>query len=193
LVRDNQPLEHEFCFGANSELVARHDRPKPWGSVPKESCSLDMTDYVSPGNIRYSQRLSRRSGPESIDVRVEKWEAVKQFDANVFVAPPNSTVWDWCSTPDIKMPKNAQPQSVADVLTQSFKGTGHLPYLAVYEVVGTDGVAKQITELFSLPQSAMKEFMPQQRHSYWPVHVCNGKPIPYENIFYIWPLLLKLH
>jgi hypothetical protein len=29
LVGDNQTLEHEFCFNTNSELVSRHDRPRP--------------------------------------------------------------------------------------------------------------------------------------------------------------------
>jgi len=192
LVGDNQTLEHEFCFDANSELVSRHDRPRPHSSVSKEAYSLDMTDYVSLESMRYPRRLSKRFGPESIDVNVEKWETVKQFDAKVFVPPPNSTVWNWCSTPEVKTPKNAQQQVLSAILSQSFTANGRLPYLAVYQIIGTDGMAKQTTDLFSSPESAMKEFTSEQRRGPWPVHVCNGKPVEYESIFTFWPLLPKL-
>jgi hypothetical protein len=192
LVGDHKLLENEFCFNTNSELVSRHERPEPYGPVLRGTYSLDMVDYVRLGNIRYPQHLSRRVGPESIDATVQKWETVKQFDANVFSPPPNSTVWDWCSTPEIQMPQNTRQQSLSAALDQSVAGTGHPPYLAVYQIVGTDGIAKQNTELFSSPESLMKEFMSQQSHERWPIPVCNGKPVQYEHIFMYWALLPKL-
>jgi hypothetical protein len=151
-----------------------------------------MTDYVSLGNLRYPQHLSRCSGPESIEVKVEKWETVKQFDAKVFAPPSNSTAWDWCAAPEIKTPKNAQPQVLSAILSQSLTANGRLPYLAVYQIIGTDGIAKQTTELFSSPESAMKEFASEQHRGPWLVHVCNGKPVEYENVFIFWPLYSKI-
>ena len=128
----------------------------------------------------------RRWGPESIDATIEKWESVQDFDETVFAPLPNSTVWDWCSTPKIEMPKSDGPYA-PPINVDSMSGSLSFPYIALYKVVRADGTVKEATLLFGSPNGPAKELLERQRHDRSAVLVCDGKPVEYETMFVIWP------
>ena len=183
-------LDHELCFDATTkQVVAAHTHPKARTSrvsVADAAIGMDFTDYVSLGKMRYPQRLVRRWGPESVDATVEKWEAVQKFSDDAFVPLPNSTVWDWCSTPKIEIPKsnrsNFPPMSVNPI-----SGTLSFPYVGLYKVVRADGTVKEATLLFGSPQGPAKELLDMQRHGRSAIHVCGSKRVEYETVFVMGP------
>jgi hypothetical protein len=188
IVGESVTSDHELCFNADTtELTATHIHPRAHSSLVGAKLALDFTDYVSLGKMRYPQRMIRVSGPEAIDATVEKWEAVQKFDENVFVPLSNSVVWDWCSMPEIKMPKSNGP-SVPPVSVNPVTGTLSIPFFGLYKVVRADGTVKEATLLFGDPEGPAKELLARQRHDRSAVHVCGGKPVEYESMFVMWSL-----
>jgi len=181
-------MDREFCFDAKTrELMGIHTHPKPHSSAVNAALALDLTDYANLGKMRYPRRLVRRWGPESIDATIEKWESVQDFDETVFAPLPNSTVWDWCSTPKIEMPKSDGPYA-PPINVDSMSGSLSFPYIALYKVVRADGTVKEATLLFGSPNGPAKELLERQRHDRSAVFVCDGKPVEYEAMFVIGPL-----
>jgi hypothetical protein len=181
-------MDREFCFDAKTrELMGIHAHPKPHSSAVNAALALDLTDYANLGKMRYPRRLVRRWGPESIDATIEKWESVQDFDETVFAPLPNSTVWDWCSTPKIEMPKSDGPYA-PPINVDSMSGSLSFPYIALYKVVRADGTVKEATLLFGSPNGPAKELLERQRHDRSAVFVCDGKPVEYEAMFVIGPL-----
>jgi hypothetical protein len=180
VVGESIAFDHELCFDAKTKQVtAAHTHPKPRSSsvwVADGAISMDFTDYVSLGNMRYPQRLVRRSGPESVDATVEKWEAVQKLSDDVFVPLPNSTVWDWCSTPKIEISKSDRPNVPL-----------HSMNVGVYKVVRADGSVKEATLLFGSPTGPAKELLDMERRGRSAIHVCGTKPVEYEAVFVMWP------
>ena len=187
IVGESVTSDHELCFDANTtELTATHTHPKPHSSMVGAKLAMDLTDYVRLGKMRYPQRITTLSGPEAIDATVKKWEAVEKFDENVFVPLSNSAVWDWCSTPEIKMPKSNGPY-VPPLNVDPISRTLSAPYFGLYKVVRADGTVKEATLLFGDPKGPAKELLDRQRHDRSAVHICGGKPVEYESMFVIWP------
>lgn len=181
IVGDHTSLIHEMCFdAATSEITSRQVHPNPHGALPKEPLSLDLTEYVSLGKMRFPKHLVRRVGPELICVDLEKWEAVPTFGADAFVQPANATEWDWCSKPEIRLEAATQ----SSLLVPSLTATGALegPYLLAYKMVGQDGTTKQVVELFGPQNDAAKDFLSRQRRQRSALHVCGGKTVAYETI-----------
>jgi hypothetical protein len=186
-VGESVAFDHELCFdGKTTQVTAAHTHPKPHSSVVNGAIGMDFTDYVSLGKMRYPQHLARRSGPESVDATVEKWEALQKFSDDVFLPLPNSTVWDWCSTPKIEIPKSSRPY-VPPINVDPISGTISRPYFGVYKIVRADGTVKEATLLFGSPKGPAKELLNIQRHDRSAVHVCGTKPVEYETVFVTWP------
>jgi hypothetical protein len=185
VVGESIAFDHKLCFDAKTtQVTAAHTHYKPTTSVvsvANGAISMDLTDYVSLGNMRYPQRLERRSGPESVDATVEKWETVQKFSDDVFVPLPNSTVWDWCSTQKIEIPKSIRP-NVPPISVDPISGTLSFPYVGIYKVVRADGTVKEATLLFGSPQGPAKEFLDMQRHGQSAIHICGTKPVEYETV-----------
>ncbi len=179
VVGESIAFDHELCFDAKTKQVtATHTRAKPRSSsvwVADGAISMDLTDYVSLGNMRYPQRLVRRAGFESVDATVEKWEAVQKISDDVFVPLPNSAVWDWCSTPKIEISKSDRPNFPL-----------HSMNVGVYKVVRADGTVKEAALLFGSPTGPAKELLDMQRHGRSAIHVCGTKPVEYEAVFEMW-------
>jgi len=184
-VGESVTLDNKLCFDAKTtEVTATHTQPITNGSYRTviDAFTLDLTDYASLGKMRYPQHLERRSGPESIVATVEKWEAVQKFDESVFVPLPNSTAWDWCSTPKIEMPPSNRPYVLIPFI----------PYFGLYKVVRPDGTVKEATLLFGSAKGPAKEMLDMERHNRSAVHICGGKPVEYETMVVIWPTSLPL-
>jgi hypothetical protein len=184
-VGESVTLDNKLCFDAKTtEVTATHTQPIN-RTVVDTAITMDLTDYASLGKMRYPQRLERRSGPESIAATVEKWEAVQKFDESVFVPLPNSTAWDWCSTPKIEMPTSNRPYfpsvGVGGTLFIPF-----IPYFGLYKVVRADGTVKEATLLFGAPKGPVKEMLDMQRHTRSAVRICGGKPVEYETMLVMW-------
>jgi hypothetical protein len=189
IVGESIVLDHELCFDAKTtQVTAAHThskRPTSVASVANWAISMDVTDYVSLGKLRYPQRLERRSGPESVDATVEYWEAVQKFSDDAFVPLPNSTVWDWCSSPKIEIPKSFRPIA-PPVSVDPIDGTPSFPYVGLYKVVRADGTVKEATLLVGSPQGSVKEFLDKQLHGRSAIHVCGTKPVEYETVSVMW-------
>lgn len=181
-----ESVDHEFCFDAKTrELMGIHTHPKAHSSAVNAALAMDLTDYANLGKMRHPQRLVRRTGPESIDATIEKWESVQNFDENVFAPLPNGTVWDWCSTPKIVMPTSNRPY-VPLINVDPMSGSLSFTYFGLYKVVRADGTVKEATLLFGSPNGPAKELLDRQRHDRSAVFVCDGKPVEYEAMFVIW-------
>ena len=186
IVGESATLDHEFCFDAETtEVTAIDTHPKSHSPVVNAATTMDLTEYANLGKMRYPQRLLRRSGPEAIDVTVEKWEAVEKVDENVFAPLSNSVVWGWCSAPEIKMPNSNSPH-VLPLNVDPISGTLSFPYFGLYKVVRADGTVKEATLMFGDPKGPAKELLDRQRHDRSAVHICGGKPVEYETVFAIW-------
>jgi hypothetical protein len=189
MVGDHKTLENEMCFSATTRDLTSH-RIHPLRSMVNGAISIDLTDYISFGKLRYPQHLFKQFGTEMIYATVERWEAVEKFDSKLFAPLPNSIAWDWCSTPEVHRPKTTQNSSFISAIMSS-TGQGQFPYVGVYKIVGQDGTPKQVTQLFRSPESAAKEFVNEQRRERSAVHICNGKPVEYETIVAFFPTILK--
>lgn len=173
----------EFCFdAAGSVLTSQHVRSTPDGQSGQSLMSTDLTDYVTSGKIRYPRHIQKQMGIYSIDVSVEKWEPVQKFSDDVFVPLPDGRVWDWCLKPEVKAPRDQKPVffpapavDKAHVLTP----------IAIYEIVGPDGIPARVTPLAELGDEGSKEFFGSERHRQAAVRSCGGKPISYERIIWI--------
>jgi hypothetical protein len=92
--------DSKVCFDtATGEIISLHNR---WGRGTIFSASLDESDFIGAGNIRYPRQFVRRTKDETIEVYVENLEIVANFAADAFLPPANSTVRDWCPHPSIK-------------------------------------------------------------------------------------------
>jgi len=189
MVGDHKAFENEICFDATTRDPTSH-RIHTLRSAVNGATSIDLTDYISFGKLRYPQHLFKRFGTEMIYATVEKWEAVEKFDSELFAPLPNATVWDWCSTPEVHLPKATQSSSFISAIMSS-TGQGRFPYIGVYKIVGQDGTPKQVTQLFGSPESAAKEFVNEQRRERSAVHICNGKPVEYETVVAFFPAILR--
>jgi hypothetical protein len=186
---DTSSFKREFCFDANvPELVSRHTHPNPHGAMPGSTFSVDLTDYITLGKLRYPRHLTRQSGPERIEATVQRLEAVQNFSDDLFAPLPNATVWDWCFAPEIRTPKSNSTPLYGPFVSDSPIGTFAIPYVAFYKIVGVDGTPRRVTQLFGPPEKSARTFFDRERHEKSSAHLCDGKPIEYETVFLYWPL-----
>ena len=182
-------LKRQFCFdAATSELISQHLHPSAPSSELSTNYSFDLTDYMTLGKIRFPKHLKSEYGPERIDVSVDKLDAVQSFGENLFAPLPKGTVWDWCLSPKIQTPITTSPSPTFPLVRDPSTDSRGIPYVGMYMIVGADGVARQVTELYGPAERFVKDLLYEQRHERAPLHVCNGKPIEYETIVKIWPL-----
>jgi hypothetical protein len=121
-------FDEVLCFDATThELVSTRIHPSGGDAARKQSEFLDLTKYVSLGNMRYPQRISRRSGPETIDLIVETWQTADKFDANVFTPVADGAAWNWCPKPVIQGPKPSDHSFVPPVSVNPVNGAASFP------------------------------------------------------------------
>ena len=179
----------EFCFDAtSSELTSQHVRSRSNGQSGRLLMSTDLTDYVTSGKIRYPRHLQKRMGMYSMDVTIEKWESVQKFSDDVFVPLPDGRVWDWCLKPDVKAPKDQKPVFFPAPTADK---THVLTPIAIYEIVGPNGIPERVNPLAELGDEASKEFFSSERHRPAAMRSCSGKPISYEKIIWIETLVKR--
>jgi hypothetical protein len=185
----NLSLDEVLCFDATThELVSTRIHPPGDDAASKGSEFLDLTDYMSLGKMRYPQHLSRRSGPETVDLVVETWQTTAKFDANVFTPFADGAAWNWCSKPEIQWPKSWDHSFVPPVSVNPVNGTLSFQSFGLYKVVGADGTPREVTLLFGSPEGATKQLLEMQRRGRSALHICDGKPVEYETIVAMWPM-----
>ncbi len=189
-VGDDSVIVHQMCFdAANGAIVADHVYKHPGSNIAGQSLSIDRTDYMQLGDTRLPRRVNRRWGPETIDITVDKWEAVDQFGADTFVPPAKSVSWDWCASPAFDTRGMGGPSAPEIVRPSVGSGDVKVVYFASYRIVGADGRIEQSTPLFDTPG---KPLAGDSVHDRAPIHACDGKPIRYESISIYWPGLIVL-
>ncbi len=182
-VGETAVVEHRMCFDANTqELISQHSFRNPHGVMAKFPSSIDLTDYITLGKMRFPRKLVKEYGPLKIEAAVEKWEIVASFDADVFTPLPKATVWGWCVSAKIQASSGPSHLPTAPTFRDSKTSDRQLVYLAVYEVIGTDGLPKEVTELFGPSGKPTEKFVADLHHARSPVLLCDGKPIEYETV-----------
>lgn len=179
----------EICFDATgSELTSQHVRSRSHRESGQLLMSTDLTDYVTSGKVRYPRHIQKQMGMYSIDVTIEKWEPVQKFSDDVFEPLPNGRAWDWCLKPDVKAPKD---QKTIFFSAPAADKTHVLTPIAIYEIVGPDGIPERVTPLAELGDEDSKEFFGSERHRQAAVRSCGGKPISYERTIWIEALVKR--
>jgi hypothetical protein len=179
--------EAVLCFAATKELLSLRIQPLRENGISNAGKSIYLSDYATLGNMRYPQHLIRQVGPESVEATIKEWNVAEKFDSNVFSPLTDATVWDWCSRPDLRLPKFVGiPSSALFVANGRIQNVRVHP-LAFYEVVGSDGVRKRSELVFGSPDGPAKEELNDLRRAHSSVRVCGGKPVEYERIIPMWP------
>jgi hypothetical protein len=184
---DDPSYEAVLCFAATKELLSLRIQPVPENRVSNTGKSIYLSDYATLGNMRYPQHLTRQVGPESVEVTVKEWNVAEKFDSNVFSPLTDATVWDWCSKPEVRLPKSLGTSSSALFVANGRIQNVLVHPLAFYEVVGADGAQKKIELVFGSPDGPAKEMLDGLRRTHSWVRVCGGKPVEYERIIPMWP------
>jgi hypothetical protein len=188
-VGETAAMEHHMCFDANTtELISQHSFRNPHGVMAKFPSSIDLTDYTMLGKMRFPRKLVKEYGPQKIEAALEKWETVASFGEDLFTPLPKATVWDSCVSPKIQPPARPNYRPTAPTFRDPKTGDPQLVYLAVYEVIGTDGLPKEVIELFGPPGKPAEKFVGDLHHVRSPVLLCDGKPVEYETVVLYWPL-----
>jgi hypothetical protein len=189
-VGDDSVIVHQMCFDpASGAIVAEHVFKRGSSDAAAQSFTLERTDFLQLSDTRIARRVHRHSGPETIDLTVEKWEAVEQSGPDTFVPPAKSVAWDWCASPSIDRHGMGGP-AAPELFRPDAPGSGvKVLFFASYHIVGTDGRIEQSTPLFG---GLVKPIPGDSIHDRAPIRFCGGKPIRYESISTYWPGLIIL-
>jgi hypothetical protein len=136
--------EAVLCFAATKESRSLRIQPLQENGVSDAGKSIYLSDHATLGNMQYPQHLTRRVGPESIEVTVKEWNVAEKFDSNVFSPLTDATVWDGCSSPDVRLPKSLGTSSSALFVANGRIHNVLARLSAFYEVVRADGARKKI-------------------------------------------------
>jgi hypothetical protein len=152
-------FDEVLCFDATThELVSMRIHPSG-GDAARKHSEFHLTKYVSLGNMRHPQRISRRSGPETIDLIVETWQNADKLDANVFTPVADGAAWNWCPKPEIQGPKSSDHSFVPPVNVNPVNGAASFQSFGLYKFVGADDTPREVTLLVGSPEGATKELL----------------------------------
>jgi hypothetical protein len=185
---DNPAYDTVLCFSADQELQSLRIQPAEGNAGSYGDKSIYLSDYTTIGDMHFPRKLSRRMGPETVDVTVKEWQLAEKFDANVFSPLTSGVIWDWCAKPELRDPKSMGTASLNSVIL----GGRILKVLArplvFYEVVGTDGARKRVELLLGSPEGEAKDMLNELNRTHSWVRFCGGKPVEYERIIPMWPI-----
>lgn len=185
--QDNPAYDAVLCFSANQELQSLRIQPPEGGAVSSIDKSIYLSEYGTVGNMRFPRLLTRRVGPESVDITVKEWEVAEKFDSSVFSPLTNASLWDWCAKPEIRDPQPmGTPSSYFAILGGTMPRVLAQPSV-FYEVIGPDGTPKRVELLLGAPDGQSNDMLDTLRRAASWVRVCGGKPVAYERIITMWP------
>ncbi|MGC2720607.1 MAG: hypothetical protein WA209_13560 [Candidatus Acidiferrales bacterium] len=181
---DDSAIVHRTCFdAATGAILADHTYKKSASNVASEDMTNERMDFVQLGNTRVARHIVRRTGPETLDISLEKWRPAEQFGADTFVPPAKGVGWDWCASPGINRRGLGGP--AAPLLFIPYAPTGKVirANFASYHIVGADGRIEQSTSLFG---TTAQPLAGGALHDRAPIHSCNSKAMRYESISVYW-------
>jgi hypothetical protein len=150
-------------------------------SFARSHLGLVEDRFISLGDVNYPGFIVSKSGKESLEINVDKLEAVVHFADDVFVPPAGASERDWCAAPEI-VDKEADSGALIRVSASMFFSSRPKGFRGYFTTIGTDGRVKTAAEVYAdgtLRASGNDDLT----REHWPLRTCAGKPITYEAMF----------
>lgn len=169
------------CFSpASGDIVSWddkvvHDKPR---------VSLSEDNFMNIGSLRIAGHIISTIEDESLEIHIDNLEAVTHFDDAAFAPPDGASAHDWCAKPEVR--KLVEDPSVFSFSIDSGSYQGDVPseviVTNVYLQAGPDGHAMKLAAIHrdgSATDLTDRKMLAKQ----FPLHICGGKPVEYEEIF----------
>jgi hypothetical protein len=169
------------CFAAATGEIVSSEGKRTDG---KTQIGLNEDGFTNVGTERYPSHIVSTIGDESIDIQVEKFEIANHFDDATFVPPDGASSLDWCAQPEVKNLEEDPTIFSFSVISGSYLGDvpANSRIANVYLKAAPDGHVEKLAEL-SRDGSAKDITDRHLREKRFPIHICAGTPIGYEEVF----------
>jgi len=169
------------CFSPASGAIVSWD-DKVVHEKPRVGLSEDnFTDF---GALRVAGHIVSTIDDETLEIHMDKLEAVNHFDDATFAAPDGATAHDWCAKPEVRVLAPDPTIFSFSILSGSYQGDvpAEVIITNVYLRAGPDGHAQKLAAIHR-DGSATDLTDRKQLQKQFPIHACAGKPVEYEQIF----------
>jgi hypothetical protein len=158
-------------------LFYRFRREKPRVGLSEDN----FTDF---GALRVPGHIVSTIDDETLEIHMDKLEPVSHFDDAAFAAPDGATAHDWCAKPEVRVLAPDPTIFSFSILSGSYQGDvpAEVIITNVYLRAGPDGHAQKLAAIHR-DGSATDLTDRKQLQKQFPIHVCAGKPVEYEEIF----------
>jgi hypothetical protein len=175
---DQQPLKVAYWYDITTReiySIQGNQTPPRFGSIPPPDLSWELGDFVAFGTRRVPRRLIRHAFGQTVEIHIEKLEAVSAFASSVFEAPQNAVIYQVCAEGDARMnrPWPEMPR-VSLMHPKAFP--------AYYLLVRHDGRVEKSVPLISSGGTVDRDMETWFQSAKIPVLLCGGTPIDYETI-----------
>jgi hypothetical protein len=175
---DQEPLKVTYWYDIATRaifLIQGNQTPSRFGSIPPPDLSWELSEFVAFGTKTVPLRWLRRAFGQTVEVHIEKLEAVSAFASSVFEAPQNAVIYQVCTEGDARM-SGPWPEMPKVSLM-------HPKAFPAYYLLGRhDGRVEKSVPVISSGGTVDRDMENWFQAARIPILLCGDTPIDYETI-----------
>jgi hypothetical protein len=169
------------CFApASGDFVSSESKHKD-GNI---EIALSEDNFIEVGTARIPGHIVSTIGDERLEIQVDKLEAVGHFADVSFTPPDGASTHDWCAKPEVRKLTEDPTVFSFSVISGSYQGDvpSDVKVITVFLQAGPDGSAEKLAAIHRDGSAADVTDRKALQKKY-PIHICGGKPVEYEEVF----------